>query len=150
MVETPNWTLWVAIYAAVVSTGLLILRIVEVVLGRGWVQVSTAFHPATDTQPALVVLSVRNKGLGDATVTRIDLDGPGPVRISLTGAELIADGPALPLKLEPKTSAIWSIDANRLKTVLRNNGWNYQVRGIVTLATGKVVWQSIHRYTTVY
>jgi hypothetical protein len=140
-------TFYVAVYAAVVSTALLLLRVWEVSIAGGWIKTSTFYHPATNAHPGRVTLTATNKGFGAATVNRLDLMGPGPVRISLKHGDLIVDGPELPLKVEPRTSATWAIDADRLKTRIRENGWHYQVRGLITLATGKQAWESIHRYT---
>ncbi len=147
--KSETWTIIVAIYAALVSTGLLILRIFENKLAAGWVKISTSFQPSTDRMPAVVCLKVTNKGHGAITVARLDLDGPGPVSIALD-SDLISNGPQLPLRLDARASEVWRIDANQLKNLLRTNGWSYEVRGIVTLATGKRIWESIHRYTTVH
>lgn len=148
---TPSdWTLTVAIYAALVSTGLLVIRILEYRKQGGSAAVSTSFHPGTDGVPPIVTLSVTNTGSGDVTVQRLDLDGPGPVSIPLRPGELLCHGPMLPFRVEPRTSEVWHVDAERLKALLRANGWHYEVRGIVTLATGMRIWESIHRYTKVY
>ena len=147
--KSETWTLIIALYAALVSTGLLIIRIFENKLAAGWADISTSFQPNTDTMPAVVCLKVTNKGHGAITVARLDLNGPGPVSIALD-SDLISSGPQLPLRLDGRASEVWRIDANQLKKLLRTNGWSYEVRGIVTLATGKRIWESIHRYTTVH
>jgi hypothetical protein len=145
-----DWTQGVAIYAAFVSTGLLILRILEYWREGGVARVSTTFHPETSDRPATVAIRVTNHGTGTFTVQRLDLDGPGPVAVPLRHDDLITGGPELPCRIEPRSSEVWQIDARRLKTLLRSNGWNYAVRGIATLGTGKRVWESIHRYTAVH
>jgi hypothetical protein len=147
--KSETWSLVIAIYAALISTGLLVLRVFENKLAAGWVKISTSFQPETDRMPAVICLRVTNKGQGAITVSRLDLDGPGPVSIPLD-ADLISSGPDLPFRLDARAAEVWRIDANQLKNVLRSNGWSYQVRGIVTLATGKRIWESIHRYTTVH
>jgi hypothetical protein len=145
-----DWTFAVAMYAALVSTGLLIVRILEYRRDNGLASVATSFQPATEGFPATLTLFVANRGSGDFTVQRVDLWGPGPVSIPLVHGDLISSGSELPFRLEPRSSAVWHIDAGRLKSVLRANGWQYQVRGVITLATGKRVWESIHEYTTVH
>jgi hypothetical protein len=147
--KPETWSLVIAIYAALVSTGLLVLRLFENKLASGWVKISTSFQPDTDRMPAVICLKVANKGHGAVTISRLDLDGPGPVSIPLD-AGLISEGPKLPFRLDARASEVWRIDANELKNLLRSNGWTYQVRGIVTLATVKRIWESIHRYTTVH
>jgi hypothetical protein len=150
MNASPETTLIVAIYAAAVSTGLLILRMIELLLEAGWVSVSTWLEPATDELAPVLVVKAVNRGRGPASITRLDLDSPGPVLISLMTEGLVVSGPELPHSLAARTSAIWHVDANKLKTLVRSHGWNSQVRGIVTLATGKRVWESIHRYTPLH
>lgn len=108
---------------------------------------STFYHPATSRQPDVVTLTATNRGLGAATIVRLDLMGPGPVMISLRHGDFILDGPELPFKVEPRSSATWTVDADKLKARIRENGWRYEVRGLVTLATGKQAWESIHRQT---
>src|SRR5688500_18888894 len=139
--KSETLALVVAVYAAIVSTGLLILRILENKLASGWVNVATSFQPSTDSMPAAVCLKVINRGHGAVTVERLDLAGPGPVSLALD-VGLISSGPQLPFRLDPRTAEVWRIDANQLKTLLRTNGWSYDVRGIVTLATGKRIWES--------
>ena len=150
MLSSENWTLVVAIYAALVSTGLLVLRIWEHKLSAGWVKISTSFHPGTGEIPASVAVGVTNRGLGEVTVQRLDLHSLEPVTIPLLHGDLISRGPEFPFRMEARTSAVWLIDADRLKAVLRKNGWPYEVRGRVTLATGKRIWESVHRYTAVH
>jgi len=150
MTNSESWALGVAIYAALISTGLLVLRILENKLAGGWVKVSTSFQPSTENMSAVLCLKVTNKGHGAVTVTRLDLNGPGPVLIPLPFGGLISTGPQLPFRLDARASEVWRIDANQLKTLLRENGWSYEVRGIVTLATGRQIWESIHSYTTIH
>ena len=145
-----EWSSPIAAYAAVVSTGLLAVRIWEARQGRARFRVSTKFHPSTGDQPSVVTLTVRNIGTGTATVGRLDLDVPGPARISLTGDDLLIKGPEMPIRLEGRSAETWQIDAEKLKALLRQNGWSYRVRGIVTLQDRGQVWESIHQYTTVH
>jgi hypothetical protein len=55
--NSDDWTLLVAIYAALVSTGLLILRIWDHKLSGGWVKVSTSFHPGIGEIPGSVLVA---------------------------------------------------------------------------------------------
>ena len=144
MDSSSSWIVVLAIYGAVVSTGLLVLRILEQV----WVSVSTSFVPSSGTTPPEVVLRVGNRGRKTAQVTQLALSGHGSVSIPLE-AELIVKGPKLPVKFDGLESESWHVDANELKKRLTETGWGYEVRGVATLDTGQRVWESIHRFTRV-
>ncbi len=103
--KPETWTLVVAIYAALVSTGLLVLRIFENKMSSGWVNVVTSYQPTTDRMPAVVCVKITNKGHGAITVARLDLAGPGPVSIALD-SDLAPDGPQLPFRLEGRASEV--------------------------------------------
>lgn len=148
MAANQEWTLLIAGYAAIVSTGLLILRIAELKLEAGWISVSTSLVPFTNELPPVLLLKAVNRGRGAAMITRVDLIAPGPVFIALSAENLITAGPEFPYTLAPRTSATWEIDGDRLKLLSRRQGWSPEVRGSLVLATGKRVWESIHKHTT--
>ncbi len=143
------WTTGIAIYAACISTALLILRIIEFRQAGGIIKVSTSYEPAISTMPAIINVTVVNRGRGDVSVNRLDLNGPGPVTFPLSHDDLIVGGPQLPTKIEARTSVTWLVDADKVKSAIRKNGWHYKIRGIVTLGTGKQIWESIHKYTSI-
>lgn len=145
-----TWTLGVAAYAALVSTGLLGLRIFELRLAGGRVAVSTSFHPGTDAMPAVLTLQITNRGHGEVTIAGLDLDGPGPVSIPLSHGEMMLEGPELPALVKARTSEVWYINVDRLKAFLRQHDYHYEVRGVATLATGQRAWESIHRRVTLH
>ncbi len=144
MDSSSSWIFLLAIYGAVLSTGLLVLRLLE---HRGWVSVSTGFLPARGTASPVVTVRVTNRGRGSVQVTQLDLTGHGPVSIPLNG--LIATGPVLPAKIDGLASESWHVDANELKKRFTETGWGFEVRGVVTLTTGQRVWESVYEFTRV-
>lgn len=147
--DPDQLALWIAGYAALVSTGLLVVRIVEHRSGRAQVSVNTYWTPSAGDQPAGLVLTVTNKGGGVAVIRRLSLDLPGPVLVPLHIGELLV-GPDLPVRLEGQTSETWMVEPEKLKTQIRKNGWQNRARGIVTLDTGKRIWEPITQYTDIH
>lgn len=139
--------LWIAIYAAIVSTVLLLLRLRESYNADGRIKIETYLHPPTGDMKSYLSFKIRNVGGAPVKITRLDLNSPGPVAIPLD-EELILAGPSLPHQIDAKDSANWAVDADALKALIRKNGWQYQVRGLACVGTGKQIWESIHSYTS--
>lgn len=144
-----EWTSVLALYAAIVSTGLLVVEFLKFRTTLERAKISTSSHPSTDTEPGLVGVHVKNKGHTVVTVNRLHFNVPGPHSIPLPSHGVSLKGPELPVRVEPRSTQSWYVEVNDIRTVLRENGWAYEVRGVVTLGSGKQIWESIHRYTSV-
>jgi hypothetical protein len=143
-----GWTLGIALYGAVVSTAAFAVAARAHVLGGGMrVKVATSLMPATESKPAALVLNVTNHGRGQARVTRLDLNVPGPHSVTL-GVDVQIRGPQLPATIEGESHEVWQVDATDLVGFLRDRSWPFQARGIVYVGTGKSVWEQ--RYTRLY
>jgi hypothetical protein len=148
--SVETWSVLIAAYAAVVSTGLLVVRALEYRSSAAQIQVSTILRSSAGDLPTMLALTVTNRGRGAATIRVLDLDLPGPVVVPFHFGELIVDGPQLPARVEPHDLETWLVSTDDLKARIRYSGWPGRAGGIAALGTGRRVWESIHRYATVH
>lgn len=141
-------SLWIGVYAAVISTGLLVLRVLSYRAESGArLKITTTWLPGSSSHDPALRIGVVNNGRTPATVRSINLDLPGPILVPIR--HFAIEGPRLPIRVEAADAVIWTLDGNDLKAHLRENGWPMQARAVVTAGNGKRVWESVHARTAI-
>lgn len=139
---------WVAAYAAVVSTGSLVVALFAFRSGAPRLRPTTYLRPGQEGRPAELCVVVKNTGRAAGKVIGIELNVPGPHTVSLGGEGNPAlHGPSLGEPVEPHSVVTWSIAVSELIEVTNRNGWPHQVRAVIVAGDQSRKWESIHSYT---
>jgi hypothetical protein len=136
----------VAVYAAVVATGSLVVAVLAFRAGSPRIEARTALRPTADGGIRLT-LTVTNKSRAAATVQSLALNLPGPHTINLSPRRMPIDGPELPVVVPAHTQQVWAVPVKELREIVAREGWPPKVRAVVGTGDGSQTWESIHEYT---
>lgn len=139
-------TEFLAVYAAIVATGSLVVAVLAFRSGTPRMRPETRLRPSTKDSPAELLITVRNRSRASGEVLAIELDSPGPF-VVLLGTDIELRGPSLPALVPPHSLLTWAVDAGEVRDALTKAGRRPQARAVVRTGNGRTVVESIHSYT---